>query len=138
MKRFTGETSNGMYTVTLIDNSVHVEYVGLSGDTDENWEAQKTEFRSPTPEFLSIERTILGAGYPDDYEHDFGDDGEVEDPITCRVSEGDEGESELTVTLTNTATRWSVEWTFTRERPYGPIYSDHWNTVLRDIVDGMA
>jgi hypothetical protein len=50
---------------------------------------------------------------------------------------GKDGESELTVKLTNRKPRQSVEWEFASERNYGPLYTDEWGQVLRDIVDGM-
>jgi beta-galactosidase GanA len=48
-----------------------------------------------------------------------------------------DGESELTVKLTNRKTRQSVEWKFASERNYGSLYTDEWSQVLRDIVEGM-
>ncbi len=127
MKRFTGETSNGVYEVILIDNSIALVYVELGGAS--GWQAQKTEFRIPAPGFFSIEDSMF---------RDIGPIGEDKDePISCRVAEGENGESELTVTLTNDRTRHSAEWTFTAERVFGPLFTDEWGEVLRDIIGGM-
>lgn len=128
MKRFTGETSNGVYEVILIDNSLALQYVELGGEG--SWQAQKTEYRIPTPDFFSIEHYMFGdIDTPEEDE---------EEPISCRVTEGADGESELTVKLTNLLTQESVEWTFTAERSYGPLFIDKWGTLLRDIMqDGV-
>lgn len=121
MKRFSGETSNGVYEVILIDNSLAMEYVALGGGV---WQAQKTEYRMPTADSISIERYLFG-----DIDTSEGE----EDPIACQVIEGKDGE-ELTVKLTNLQTQKSAEWTFTDESSYGPLFRDKWGNLLSDVM----
>lgn len=121
MKRFTGETSNGVYEVILIDNSLAMEYVALGGG---GWQAQKTEYRMPTADSISIEHYLFG---------DIDTSEEEEDPIACQVTEGKDGE-ELTVKLTNLQTQKSAEWVFTDESSYGPLFRDKWGNLLHDVM----
>lgn len=129
MKRFTGETSNGVYEVILIDNSIAVSYIELGGAG--GWQAQKTEYRLPTPDFFSIEDYLFG-----DIDTSGDGDEDKDELIACRVTEGKDGESELTVKLTNLHTQKSAEWVFTEARSYGPLFSDKWGKLLRDIMQG--
>jgi hypothetical protein len=128
IKRFTGTTDSGAsYEVILIDNSVSLQYIE-SGFGD-GWQSQKTEYRLPMPGFVNIEHHMFGnIGTPDE------DDDE---PISCRVTDGGDQAGDVTVTLINLHTRKGVEWTFSTEAVYGPLFTDEWGQVLRDIVDGM-
>jgi hypothetical protein len=129
MKRFTGKIESGTYEVILIDNSVAMTY--MKADFSSGWTSQKTEFRIPVPNFFSIEDRLFSDAGPS-----LDEDGNDE-VASCRVTEDEDGDPGLTVTITNSHTREFVEWTFAPERSYGPLFGNGWNDVLHDIVDGM-